>query len=69
MAKGLDGRDVECESIEVMAGIAINLQVDEARAEPLLLAVLLEFDCLDQLALGRDHDAPARRRIAAEDAL
>ena len=47
LAKGLDGRDVESESVEVMAAIAINLQVDEARAEPLLLAMLHEFNRLD----------------------
>ena len=69
LAKGPYGRDVERESVEVMPSITVDLQINEARAQPLLLAVLLEFDGLNQLAFGGDHDAPARRGIAAKEAL
>ncbi len=69
LAKGLHGRDIERQPVEVMSSIAINLQVDEARAEPLLLTMVQEIYRPDQLAFDRDRDAPARRGIAAKDAL
>jgi hypothetical protein len=52
-----------------MPSIAINLQVDETCAQPLLLAVILEFNRRNQATISRDDDAPARRRIAAKDTL
>jgi len=69
LAKSLHGRDVEREPVKIMSSIAINLQVNEACAQPLLLAVLLEFNRRNQATIGRDDNAPARRGIAAEDAL
>ena len=69
LAKGLHGRDVERQPIKIMSSIAINLQVNEARAEPLVLTMLQEINRLDQLAFSRNRDAPARRGIAAKDAL
>ena len=69
LAKSTHGSDIEGRPVEIMPGIAIDLQVDETSAEPLLLAMLLEFDRRDHTAFGRHRDAPARRGIAAKDAL